>query len=48
MIPETMKPEEIQEIENQIVNEVESGADTDNATFCGMNTLWSWDLIKHL
>lgn len=33
MIPETMKPEEIQEIENQIVNEVESGADTDNATF---------------
>lgn len=33
MIPETMKSEEIQEIENQIVKEVESGADTDNATF---------------
>lgn len=33
MIPETMKTEEIQEIESQIVEEVESGADTDNATF---------------
>ena len=33
MIPETMKPEEIQEIENQIVKDVESMADTDNATF---------------
>lgn len=33
MIPETMKIEEIQKIENQIVEEVESGADTDNATF---------------
>ena len=33
MIPETMNQEEIQEIENQIVKEVESGADTDNATF---------------
>lgn len=33
MIPETMKSEEIQEIENKIVEDVESGADTDNATF---------------
>lgn len=33
MIPETMKTEEIQKIESQIVEEVESVADTDNATF---------------
>lgn len=33
MIPETMKSEEIQKIENQIVKEVESVADSDNATF---------------
>ena len=33
MIPDQMKTEEIQQIENQIVKEVESGADTDNATF---------------
>lgn len=33
MIPDEMKTEEIQQIENQIVKEVESGVDTDNATF---------------
>lgn len=33
MIPDQMKTEEIQQIENQVVKEVESGADTDNATF---------------
>lgn len=33
MIPREMKTEEIQQIENQIVKEVESGVDTDNATF---------------
>lgn len=33
MIPETMEPEEIHKIESEIVEEVESGADTDSATF---------------
>ena len=33
MIPETMKSEEIQEIENQIVEDIESRVDSDNATF---------------